>query len=53
MTHNFGIGKTFMAFGIVCVLSVIFIIFFVPETKGLSLEKIEENWKNGIAPQKF
>lgn len=53
MTQNFGIGKTFAAFGIICVISVIFIMFFVPETKGLSLEKIEENWKNGVAPNKF
>ena len=53
MTQSFGIGKTFSAFGIVCIISVIFIILFVPETKGLSLEKIEENWKNGVAPRKF
>ena len=53
MTHNFGIGQTFSMFGIICIISVIFIIFFVPETKGLSLEEIEENWKNGVAPNKF
>jgi len=53
MTQNFGIGKTFMTFGIICALSVIFIIFLVPETKGLSLEKIEENWKNGVSPRNF
>ena len=53
MTQSFGIGKTFSAFGIVCIISVIFILLFVPETKGLSLEKIEENWKNGVVPSKF
>lgn len=53
MTESYGIGTTFALFGAICVLSILFVIFFVPETKGISLEKIEENWKNGVAPAKF
>ena len=53
MTKNMGTGITFAIFGLICVISVIFVWFLVPETKGISLEKIEENWKNGVAPNKF
>ena len=35
---------TFMIFALICVLSMIFICFVVPETKGLSLEEIEAKW---------
>lgn len=38
-----GISHTFMIYGIMCLLGVVFCYFFVPETKGVSLEKIEEN----------
>lgn len=53
MTETFGAGATFALFGIICILSIFFIIFMVPETKGISLEKIEANWKNGIKPRDF
>lgn len=53
MTQNFGTGATFAFFGIICVISIVFIHFFVPETKGISLEQIEENWRNGVSPGNF
>ncbi len=53
MTQNLGDGVTFAIFGAVCILSIFFIMLFVPETKGISLEQIEENWKKGLAPNKF
>ena len=37
----FGAGILFMGFGVICVLSLLFIYFIVPETKGLTLEEIE------------
>ncbi|VVB14867.1 unnamed protein product [Arabis nemorensis] len=37
----FGAGILFFGFGVICVLSLLFIFFIVPETKGLTLEEIE------------
>ena len=42
-----GNGNTFMLYGALNVLFVIFFLFFVPETKGVSLEKIESNLLSG------
>ena len=42
-----GNGNTFMLYGALNVLFVIFCLFFVPETKGVSLEKIESNLLSG------
>ncbi|CAN8256044.1 unnamed protein product [Cochlearia groenlandica] len=36
-----GAGILFLGFGVICVLSLLFIFFIVPETKGLTLEEIE------------
>ena len=53
LLNRFGGTWTFSIFGVVSVLCIIFVYFLVPETKGISLEQIEENWKNGINPRKF
>ena len=31
----------FLTFGVICLLSVIFVVVFIPETKGKLLEEIE------------
>lgn len=36
-----GAGVLFYAFGVIAVLSLVFIFFIIPETKGLTLEEIE------------
>lgn len=43
LLSNFGNGNTFLLYGGLNVLFVVFFLFFVPETKGVSLEKIEAN----------
>ena len=53
LLHRIGGAWTFWMFGFVSLLCIIFVYFFVPETKGISLEQIESNWRKGIAPRKF
>ncbi len=43
MLHKLGDGNTFLLYGALNVLFILFFLFFVPETKGVSLEKIEAN----------
>ena len=53
LLNSIGNAATFWMFAGITVLSMIFVYFFVPETKGISLEKIEKNWKNGVSARKF
>ncbi len=44
----------FLIFGVLCVISVVYILLFVPETKGKTLDEIEHLWydravKRGVA----
>jgi len=43
VVNYIGARGTFSVYMIFCVISIIFIYFFVPETKGVSLEHIENN----------
>ena len=47
MLEGFGHGNTFLLYGGIEVLFILYFLFFVPETKGVSLEKIEENLMSG------
>ncbi len=53
LLHRIRGAWTFAIFGIVSILCIIFVYFFVPETKGISLEQIESNWRKNILPRKF
>ena len=53
LLHRLGGAWTFWIFGFVSILCIIFVYLCVPETKGISLEKIEENWINGVNPRNF
>lgn len=53
LLHRIGGAWTFWIFGIVSMLCIIFVYFFVPETKGISLEEIESNWRRGVNPRDF
>ena len=39
------VGSGFVAFGVVCLFSLLYVYMFVPETHCLSLEKIEEQFE--------
>ncbi len=41
LIEYFGLGKTFMLYGFISLLCLLFIYFYIPETKGKSLEDIE------------
>ncbi|MCP4177007.1 MAG: sugar porter family MFS transporter [bacterium] len=43
----FGNSSIFIVFAVFCGLAILFLKFFVPETKGISLEEIEFNLKKG------
>lgn len=53
LLHRICGAWTFWIFGIVSILCIIFVYFFVPETKGISLEEIESNWRRGVNPRDF
>ena len=42
LTEAIGTAFTFMIFGIIAVVAIIFVIIFVPETKGLPIEEVEK-----------
>ena len=39
------VGYSFVAFGVICLLALVYIYFLVPETHQLSLEQIEEDFE--------
>jgi len=47
MLKGLGHANTFLLYGAIEVLFIIFFLMFVPETKGVSLEKIEANLMSG------
>lgn len=53
MLATFGGGNTFLLYGGLNVLFIIFFLIFVPETKGISLEHIEKNLMSGLRLRKI
>ncbi len=45
---KFGNASIFYVFGGFCVLAILFVALFVPETKGITLEELEFNLKKGV-----
>jgi SP family galactose:H+ symporter-like MFS transporter len=46
---KFGNASIFYLFAGFCVLAILFVSRFVPETRGVTLEKIESNLKSGVS----
>lgn len=53
LIHVLGGGNTFLLYGGLNVLFILFFILLVPETKGVSLEKIERNLMSGLPLRKI
>ncbi|MBV9344024.1 MAG: sugar porter family MFS transporter [Gammaproteobacteria bacterium] len=46
--ETFGNASIFYLFSGFCVLAIVFVALFVPETKGITLEQMEFNLRNGV-----
>ncbi|KAF5298905.1 hypothetical protein FQR65_LT09557 [Abscondita terminalis] len=53
LTKAFGLQMPFYVFSVCCFLTCIFVIFFIPETKGKSLEEIQHILRNNKSNYKF
>jgi len=53
LLNTLGNGNTFLMYGGLNALFIIFFLMYVPETKGVSLEKIEANLLSGLPLRKI
>ena len=53
IVHALTLAGTFWAFAIMGVISGVWGFFFIPETKGKSLEYIEDHWRQGKTPREL
>lgn len=53
LINHIGEASTFWIYGIIGIFCLFFTYFFIPETKGRSLEQIEKNWAEKIPARKF
>jgi MFS transporter, SP family, galactose:H+ symporter len=51
LVNGIGIGSTFWLYSFVCLLGLWWGYYFIPETKGRSLEDIEAHWRKGGKPK--
>ncbi|MFH1395744.1 MAG: sugar porter family MFS transporter [Candidatus Omnitrophota bacterium] len=51
LIQKLGKAGTFWLYGAICIAGWFFCYFFVPETKGHSLETIEEHWRQRKGPR--
>lgn len=51
LVNGIGIASTFWLYSIICIIGLIWGWYFIPETKGKSLEDIEKHWRNGGTPR--
>jgi len=49
LVKYFTTAGTFLFYGVLCLLGLFFVYYKVPETKGVSLEKIESNLRKGLS----
>jgi hypothetical protein len=45
------VGGVFWIFAVVALIGLVWGYYYIPETKGVPLEKIEEHWKKGGKPR--
>ena len=47
------VGSVFWIFAAVALVGLVWGFFYIPETKGVTLEEIEEHWRQGGKPRKL
>ena len=43
----------FIVYGVVALIGIIWGYYFIPETKNITLEEIEEHWRKGTKPNQI
>jgi len=51
LVNAFGPDFTFWLYAVICMAGLFWGYFYIPETKGRSLEEIEQRWKEGKSPK--
>jgi SP family galactose:H+ symporter-like MFS transporter len=51
LVNSIGIASTFWFYTLVCVVGLIWGYYYIPETRGKSLEDIEKHWRGGGTPR--
>jgi SP family galactose:H+ symporter-like MFS transporter len=51
LAHGIGIGGTFCLYAAISALGLLWGYYYIPETKGKTLEQIEEHWRLGKSPR--
>lgn len=51
LVNSLGIDYTFWTYAFVCLVGLFWGYYYIPETKGKSLEEIENDWKAGYSPR--
>ena len=51
LVHTVGIDFTFWCYALICVIGLVWGYYYIPETKGKSLEEIEKHWRAGGSPR--
>ena len=51
LVNSIGVASTFWCYSLVCVVGLLWGYYYIPETKGKSLEDIERHWRNGGSPR--
>ena len=51
LVNSIGVDMTFWVYSLVCLAGLFWGYHYIPETKGRSLEEIEQHWRQGKSPK--
>jgi len=53
LVNAFGVSATFFLYAGICLIGMFWGWYYIPETKGKSLEEIEDHWRRGGKPREL